>query len=186
MLAKECPLCQGAKELGGLFDETDMRPCHICGGTGEMPERPDWDTYWLMLLPGVRARASCPRRQVGAIIVDTYNKILSTGYNGPPSGLPNCTEHPCEGAMEEKGKTQLCIALHAESNAIFFAGDNIRYADTLYCTTKPCMKCCLEILRTPITKVVYLEDYPDDSGVTLLRRAGRASWQMKMYTSPIQ
>jgi dCMP deaminase len=132
------------------------------------------------MLPGVKARASCPRRQVGAIIVDSGNRLLATGYNGPPSGLPNCTEHPCEGARVEVGPTDLCIALHAEHNAIYFAGDNIRYADTLYCTTKPCVRCALEILQTPITKVVFLEDHKSDAGAKLLREGGRSIWQMKM------
>lgn len=179
-LIEECGMCYGAGQLPGLHDEGGMRQCHICKGTGNVPERPDWDTYWLRMLPGVKARASCPRRQVGAIIVDSGNRILSTGYNGPPSGMPNCTEQPCEGAYVEKGPTELCIALHAEHNAIYFAGDNIMRAETLYCTTQPCVRCALEILQTPISKVVFLEDYPSDAGAKLLRQGGRSIWQMKM------
>lgn len=33
----------------------------------------------------------CPSRQIGVVIVDTYrNRILGTGYNGPPAGTPHC------------------------------------------------------------------------------------------------
>jgi dCMP deaminase len=51
--------------------------------------RPDWDGYFLGIASAVAARADCTRRQVGAVIVKG-NRIVSTGYNGAPSGLPGC------------------------------------------------------------------------------------------------
>lgn len=128
--------------------------------------------YFLRLLPTIKSRASCPRRQTGAVIVDKKHRLISTGYNGPPSGLPNCTEKPCPGSNDVTGDTRLCIALHAEHNAIYFAGDRREQAHTMYCTTQPCTKCCLEILQTPIKRVIYLEEYPDVQGVRLLRQSG--------------
>lgn len=37
-------------------------------------------------------RATCARRQVGAVIVDSRGYILSTGYNGLPAGFPHCID----------------------------------------------------------------------------------------------
>lgn len=134
-------------------------------------KRPSWDEYFVAMLPVVKSRASCPRRQVGAVIVDEHHNLISTGYNGPPSGIPNCTTNPCEGATDPSGDTTKCLALHAEHNAIYFAGDRRSSAHTLYTTAEPCLKCALEILQTPIKRVVYLEEYPND-GRVLLEKVG--------------
>lgn len=134
--------------------------------------RPSKDEYNKQLLLVVKLRASCPRRQGAAIIVDEKGVHLSTGYNGPPSSLPNCTEDPCEGASDKSGDTSRCIALHAEHNAIKNAGDKIRWATTMYCTTLPCMKCALEICDTPIKRVVYIEHYPDERCLKFFEQSG--------------
>jgi dCMP deaminase len=147
--------------------------------------RPSWDEYYLDIVLGVKLRASCPRRQGGAVIIDDRQRILSTAYNGPPSKLPNCTETPCPGVNEPSGTTNLCLALHAEDNAIHFAGDRIDRADTLYCTTAPCTKCALRILQTPIKRVVYLEGYKDPMGIALLMSAGVQveAWETQQRTN---
>lgn len=142
----------------------------------QIKTRPSWDEYFISMLPIIKLRASCPRRQGGALIVDGINRLISTGYNGPPSKLPNCTDVPCPGVNQESGTTTKCIALHAEHNAIHFAGDRIDLAEIMYCTTEPCMKCALEILQTPIKKVIFLEDYPSGSRA-LLNNAGVACYK---------
>lgn len=146
--------------------------------------RPSWDEYFLAMLSIVKLRASCPRRQGGAIIVDELKRFVGIGYNGPPYKLPNCSKTrsegiPCPGIDDQSGDTTKCIALHAEHNAIFFSGDRIDLADTMYCTTEPCKKCALEILQTSIKRVVYLEDYPTGAS-SLLREAGIACFKMEI------
>jgi dCMP deaminase len=42
----------------------------------------------------VSSRGSCIRRKVGCVLVSHDWKILSTGYNGTPSGFPNCIDLP--------------------------------------------------------------------------------------------
>jgi deoxycytidylate deaminase len=54
--------------------------------------RPDWYPYFLEIAHVVAKRGSCARRKVGCVLVSEDWKILSTGYNGPPSGLPNCID----------------------------------------------------------------------------------------------
>lgn len=138
----------------------------------DIKRRPSWDEYFCSLLQGVRARASCPRRAGGAIIIDDRQTLISAGYNGPPSGLPNCIEHPCDGVNDVAGDTSNCQALHAEHNAIYFAGDRRSTAHTMYTTMLPCFKCALEIAQTPIKRVVFLEDYPDKRCRPIFHQAG--------------
>jgi dCMP deaminase len=58
--------------------------------------RPSWDETWLSVARTVARRSLCSRDQVGAVVVSATNRLLETGYNGPPSGFPTdnqpCTE----------------------------------------------------------------------------------------------
>ena len=58
--------------------------------------RPSWDETWLSVARTVARRSLCSRDQVGAVVVSATNRLLETGYNGPPSGfqtdLQPCTE----------------------------------------------------------------------------------------------
>lgn len=125
--------------------------------------RPDWDTYYTGIAVAVAARADCTRRQVGAIIV-VGDDIVSTGYNGAPSGEPGCLS---AGACP-RGKISVdvlppgssydtgagaCIAIHAEQNAILRAGRRAR-GGTLYLTTDPCDGCMRLIKGAGIVRIV--------------------------------
>lgn len=62
-------------------------PAFFSSGTRK---RPDWDTYFLGIAEAVAQRADCTRRLVGAVIVDSDHRIVSTGYNGAPVHAPGC------------------------------------------------------------------------------------------------
>lgn len=113
----------------------------------------------------VVSRSTCRRRQVGAIIVKD-KKILATGYNGAPSGLPHCLEVGClrdELGIPSGERHELCRGLHAEQNAIIQAayhGVSIN-GSTLYCTNLPCIICTKMLINAGIMRVVYEEGYAD-------------------------
>lgn len=91
--------------------------------------RPDWDSYFMNIAKEVASRSTCPRASVGAVIVKD-NRILSTGYNGAPSGEPHCLEVGCLIINNHCERT-----IHAETNAVVQAakyGVNIN-GSTLYC-----------------------------------------------------
>lgn len=90
--------------------------------------------------------STCTRLDVGCVITDSKGYILSTGYNGAPSGHAHCSEHNC--TFEET-----CDAIHAEQNAIARLAAE---GHTLYCTAKPCRACQKLIAATNISRVVYL------------------------------
>jgi len=136
--------------------------------------RPTFDEYYLGMLPLVASRATCPRRQVAAILVDVEGKLVSTGYNGVPSKMPHCTDPTtrCAGATDVTGDNTKCIAIHAEMNAISQARSSRRTPHTLYCSTAPCFDCAKIIITEGVRKVVAASSYADERGLQLLRQAG--------------
>jgi dCMP deaminase len=140
-----------------------------------MTQRPTWDEYFLDIARLVATRSTCLRRQVGAVLVKN-KRILATGYNGPPSGLPHCLDVGC--LRERMGipsgeRHELCRGLHAEQNAILqaaFHGISIKGA-TLYCTHHPCIICSKMLINAGISKIVYLEGYPDPLAKEMLHEA---------------
>jgi dCMP deaminase len=104
----------------------------------------------------------CKRKQVGALIVKD-RMIISDGYNGTPSGFENCCEDP-------EGNTHWYV-LHAEANAILKLAASTQSAKgaTLYLTLSPCKECSKLILQAGITRLVYINEYSDDEGISFLR-----------------
>jgi dCMP deaminase len=127
--------------------------------------RPDWDDYFIEMTNVVKTRSTCLRRQVGALIVKDRH-ILTTGYNGVPSGIRHCSETGC--LREQMGipsgqRHEICRGLHAEQNAIIQAayhGVSIN-GSVLYCNTKPCSICAKMVCNSGITKVIYENGYDD-------------------------
>lgn len=114
----------------------------------------------------VSTRATCRRRSVGAVIVRN-RRILSTGYNGAPRGVPHCEEYGCD-------ITQRCqLAAHAEQNAIAQAAANGVSCEggTLYVTCQPCNACAKLIINSGIQRVVFEGDYPDPLAIELFELA---------------
>ncbi|WP_238445064.1 deoxycytidylate deaminase [Salsipaludibacter albus] len=127
------------------------------GGEGvDATGRQTWDAYFLELARTTATRATCLRRKHGAVIVQE-RRIVSTGYNGAPSGHPHCTEGACPRARSDTPQGHdysQCIAIHAEANALLFSGPAERANATLYCTGAPCFGCAKLIANSGIGEVV--------------------------------
>lgn len=140
-----------------------------------LASRPSWDTYFLRIAQLVATRATCLRRTVGAVIVRD-KRILATGYNGAPNGVPHCFELP-GGCLREamhipSGQRQeLCRGLHAEQNAILQAsafGVSLKGSE-IYVTHQPCVTCAKMLINAGITRVVFIGSYPDELALEMLR-----------------
>ncbi|MGD9105752.1 MAG: cytidine/deoxycytidylate deaminase family protein [Desulfobacterales bacterium] len=138
--------------------------------------RPSWQTYFMDITFLVAKRSTCLRRAVGALIVKD-KRILSTGYNGAPTGLKHCLEIGC---LREKlnvpsgEKHELCRGIHAEQNAIIQAayhGVCIKDA-TLFCTNIPCSICAKMIINAGIKQICYHSGYADAMSKEMLTEAG--------------
>jgi dCMP deaminase len=138
--------------------------------------RPRWDTYFSEIAALVSRRSTCLRRKVGALIVKD-KRILATGYNGAPRGLPHCFETGC---LREKLKVpagerhELCRGLHAEQNALLQAAlHGVSVKDSvLYCTTQPCIICAKMLINAGIKEVVATDGYPDKMSMDFFKQAG--------------
>lgn len=145
--------------------------------------RPSWDDYFLQITDLVASRSTCLRRKVGAILVRD-KRILATGYNGAPQGLPHCLEIGC--LREQLGipsgqRHELCRAIHAEQNVIIQAaryGTNIA-GSTLYCTTQPCVICMKMLINAGVAKIFYRDGYPDELSEQMLAEAGVEAVKME-------
>jgi dCMP deaminase len=125
-----------------------------------MMPRPNWDDYFMRQTYLAATRATCPRRHVGAVIVDMEHRVVATGYNGAPPGVASC---------DDVGECQIvdghCIrTLHAESNALDYAGTRLARNCTLYATITPCWDCAKRIIGAGIVRVVYDEHYESRYG----------------------
>jgi len=114
-------------------------------------------------------RSTCKRSKIGAVIAKG-GRIISSGYCGSPPGAPHCIDIGCE-----IGPDGGCLrTIHAEANAIAWSarkGTSTEGA-TLYTTMSPCYSCAKLILSAGITRVVYLEEYRDTTGIQLLKERG--------------
>ena len=137
-----------------------------------MDGRPSWDTYFMQIAHLVATRATCQRRQVGALIVRD-KRILATGYNGAPRGLEHC---PPEGPQHDWPlgcmRAGHCIrSLHAEQNALLQAAmlGIPCEGSTFYVTCQPCNQCAKMLINAGIVRVIYEGDYPDEFSLQLFR-----------------
>ena len=104
----------------------------------------DWTPRMLDLAELVAGWSKDPSTQVGAVIADPMNRIVSQGFNGLPRGV-------ADGPLDRDEKHRRTI--HAEVNAVLFAQRPL--ADcTLYVTHHPCARCAAVIIQAGIRRVV--------------------------------
>ena len=137
-----------------------------------------WYERFMNLAETVADWSSCyqDNRHVGAVVVKD-KRILTTGYNGAPSGIDSCAERGeclrrkrniASGTMQE-----VCFAVHAEQNAIIQAaklGISLEGA-TIYVTHQPCVICTRMIINSGIKTVIYKNGYPDEFALELFAQS---------------
>ncbi len=128
-------------------------------------KRIDKNEYYSLIARVVSLRGTCPRRQVGCVLINSHGHILSTGYNGKPSGQPHCNDEPCPGKSLPSGTgLDLCEAIHAEQNALLQC-PNVQEIEACYTTTFPCIHCLKLLMNTSCKKIFYVSDYIGSVGL---------------------
>lgn len=131
-------------------------------------QKPDFDDIFMELAVNLAKRSHCIKRHVGAVLAkDT--RIISIGYNGPPSGTHNCDEEWATEGCPRSSKGSCSLAIHAEQNAILYAVKNKTAVEgsTLYVTLSPCLPCARMIYTMGIEKIVYLKSYAAYKGIDI-------------------
>lgn len=128
-------------------------------------DRLDWNEYFMSLALLISSRSPSKRLKVGSVIVKD-NRVISSGYNGFPSGAPH------ESIMRDGHEIN---TIHSEQNSISDSakrGVAIQEA-TIYITHFPCINCVKYIISSGIKQIVYLDDYRNDEVVLeLCKQAG--------------
>ena len=114
-----------------------------------------WDEYFMGLAHLSAKRSKDPSTQVGAVIVNNENRVVSIGYNGFPFGC-NDDEFPWgrEGNIND---TKYPYVVHAELNAILNSNQSCKDC-TIYVSLFPCHECAKAIIQSGIRKIVYESD----------------------------
>lgn len=126
-----------------------------------------WDYVWIATAATIARRSGCVRTQVGAVIVDPTNRLIASGYNGPPATLASARvlgedaicEYDCPRAMADAPVSSYdeCIAIHAEANALLFCDRRDREGGTIYVTRVPCLSCAKLIANSGLERVVVMD-----------------------------
>lgn len=118
---------------------------------------------------GARLFKRCTRRQYMAIVVTWDGRVIGTGRNGAPAGLPNCTDGGCPRGMTAPGAVAhgssygvggpgQCVAVHAEVNALMYTSPDERNGGTLIVNGPPCWNCAVVVAGSGIDRLVCKTD----------------------------
>lgn len=110
--------------------------------------RPDWDSFYISLCFLIARRSIDPHTKHGCVIVDKNNRILSTGYNGPPPGIDDSRLD-----LTRPGKYKFLE--HSESNAILNANGSNLEGSTFYITGAPCYACFRQIKIVKAARIIH-------------------------------
>ncbi|MET0416584.1 MAG: dCMP deaminase family protein [Actinoplanes sp.] len=149
--------------------------------------RPTIDETLINIAFAWEARSTCSRNHVGAVIA-LEGRVIGSGYNGTPAGMPHCDHGSIAASQLARRITPPSVQLmpttpmdrgckesiHAEANALAYSarhGVGVQGA-TVYTTLSPCYACSQLIIAAGLMRVVYARSYRDPSGIDLLKRAG--------------
>ena len=128
----------------------------------------DNNTYYMNIALAVRKKANCMGRKVGAILVKE-SRVISSGYNGTPEGIINCTDGGCIRCRDKKtyqASVGYDVCVHAEQNALITAArfGNPVEGGVIYSTLRPCFDCTKAMLQARIESVYYLHNWQHPLG----------------------
>jgi dCMP deaminase len=119
-------------------------------------KRLTWEEYFTILAIVSAARSPDPFRKVGAVCVSKNNRVLSTGYNGLPSGQ----DAPLGLYNDRENPLRFQLTIHAEKNALDLCEKG--KVDTLITSCSPCFKCANLISEYGVRRVIYFDEYHRD------------------------
>ena len=123
--------------------------------------RPTKHATFIEIAIALSKQGTCSRRKVGAVLINSMNHIIGTGYNGSPRGMQHCIDNKevCSGSEALSGeRLELCNAIHAEQNALLQCYD-VNQIEACYTTSSPCMHCIKMLMNTSCKTIFYLERY---------------------------
>jgi dCMP deaminase len=122
-----------------------------------MTLRATFEGYLLALAVVAARQGTCSKRQVGCVIANTNNRVISIGYNGVAAGRAHCIDSPCKAVTERAPVSHIkCMSQHAEISALIQAGA-ATYGGTMAITTSPCASCTIALITAGVKRLVFSE-----------------------------
>lgn len=146
-----------------------------------MPSQKELDHVYMSTVKIYSRMSKAIRKKVGACLVTTHG-IVIPAYNGTPAGMDNSCE--ISKGWSDQTHTEILVTkpevIHAELNCILKAAkEGVSVVDSVvYVTLSPCVQCAAMMIQSGVKRVVFGEQYRDDSGIILLRTAGVAVEQL--------
>ena len=116
--------------------------------------RLSFEEYGILMAYAASTRATCRRRMVGCALFGKNKVVVATGYNGAPSGAPQCDEVGC---LIEDGRCKRVS--HAEKNSLLFSKGRDLSDGYAFTTISPCSDCFQLLLDNGIRNFFYLDGY---------------------------
>jgi dCMP deaminase len=116
-----------------------------------------WDEYGMSLASAVAAKSKDPSTQVGCVILDSENRVVSTGYNGLPRRVPD------DATILDNREIKLNLVLHAEENALLFARQSLEGCTAYVWPMPPCSRCAAKLAQVGIMRVVAPKPSPEQA-----------------------
>ncbi len=141
-----------------------------------------WNEYFMAMAHLSALRSKDPSTQVGAVIVDDANRVVSIGYNGLPRGCSDDTfPWGREGGMLD---TKYAYVVHAELNAILNSPRPVNGC-TVYVSLFPCNECAKAIIQAGISRIVYeCDKYADTEAVIISKKMLNAAGVQLVQIAP--
>ena len=116
-----------------------------------------WDIRYTRLAQHIAKWSKDPRARVGAVIANPEKgRVIALGFNGFPVGVEDDADRLHDSSLKLK------MVVHAEQNALLFAGQMAKGC-VIYVAGKPiCERCAVLIIQSGITRVVAR--HPDTLG----------------------
>jgi dCMP deaminase len=111
----------------------------------------DWDTRFLEMAAITSTWSKDPSTKVGAVIVDSNRRVISTGYNGLPRGIMDSFDRLSNRDIKYE------MIVHAEVNAILFAREDLAGATLYTYPFQPCSRCASIVIQSGISRVISYE-----------------------------
>jgi dCMP deaminase len=108
----------------------------------------EWDLWFLGMARYVASASKDPSTKTGAVIIDAKRRIVSVGYNGFARGVD---DDPARYADRE---TKYRMVVHAEVNAILFAGRSLDVCTLYTVPFQSCAPCAALVIQSGIKRCV--------------------------------
>jgi dCMP deaminase len=131
-----------------------------------MTDRPSWGQTWMRVAVNIGQRSKCVRDQVGAVIISNDNRVIASGYNGPPATLfvrdggcdGFCPRARLDTAMPKSTDYSDCVAVHAEMNAMMCTTREQMKDAQLFVNSPVCWSCAKVVANSGIKRVWIMDN----------------------------